>query len=140
MDSLTEQVGAAVRRTRVHACLTQDDLADRVGVTREWIGRLERGNSPRLEIDKVFRAMFVLGFELHAPDGTDVSEELVEGTIASRRVSARSRRQLMAELEKGQQIAGHQPNADALGRAERVLDGKLTLEEARQEIVARYAR
>ena len=46
----------------------------------------------------------------------------------------------MAELEKGQQVAGHQPSAEALERAERVLDGELSLEEARQEIVARYAR
>lgn len=140
MDSLTQQVGAAVRRSRVGAHLTQDDLADQVGVTREWIGRLERGNSPRLETAKVFRAMFVLGFELHAPDGTDVSEELVEESTAGRRVSARTRRHLMAELETGQLVAGHQPSPDALERAERVLDGKLTLEEARQEIVARYAR
>lgn len=133
-----EQVGAAVRRSRVGAHLTQEDLAEQVGVSREWIGRLEAGSSPRLEVDKVFRAMFVLGFELHAPDGTDVTEA-GDDRSAGRRVSGRARRQLMAELEKGQQVAGHQPSAEALERAERVLDGELSLEEARQEIVARYA-
>ena len=139
-DSLILQMGDAVRRSRLRAHLTQDDLADQVGATREWIGRLERGRSSRLEFDKVFRAMFVLGFEVHAPDGTDVSDESLEESPAGRRVSTRARRQLMAEMEKGQQVAGHQPSAEALERAERVLDGKMSFDEARREIVARYGR
>ena len=44
----------------------------------------------------------------------------------------------MAEIEKGQQLAGHFPDADALGRARRILLGELTEVEAYAEIEAKY--
>lgn len=152
MDVLsTRQVGPAVRCARLEAHLSQADLADKVGVTREWIGRLERGTAPGLEADKVFRTMFLLGFSVQAPDGTEVTadEESVgeaattgtsSGSITGRRVSSSARRQLMAEMEKAQQLAGHQPSQEAVARAERLLDGVMTLDQARQEILARYKR
>lgn len=145
MDVLTpRKVGAAVRCARLEAHLSQADLADKVGVTREWIGRLERGAAPGLDADKVFRTMFLLGFSVHGPDGTDVAthDESAGATVTTtlRRVSSNARRQLMAEMEKGQQLAGHQPTPEALARAERVIDGELTLDQARQEILARYKR
>ncbi|SDZ48329.1 hypothetical protein [Herbiconiux ginsengi] len=46
----------------------------------------------------------------------------------------------MAMVEKGQQLAGHFPDAEALERGRRVLDGDLTVEEARAEIAAKYSR
>lgn len=47
---------------------------------------------------------------------------------------------LMAEVEKGQQLAGHFPNAEALDRGARVYRGELTIEDARAEIDAKYSR
>ncbi len=46
---------------------------------------------------------------------------------------------LIVEADKGQQLAGHFPDADALGRARRLLEGKISLEEGRAEIYAKYA-
>lgn len=45
----------------------------------------------------------------------------------------------MAMIEKGQQLAGHFPDAEALGRARRVLVGELTAGEAMTEIRAKYS-
>lgn len=46
--------------------------------------------------------------------------------------------QEMALVEKGQQLAGHFPNAEALGRARRILEGTLSPEEARAEVAAKH--
>lgn len=42
-------------------------------------------------------------------------------------------------IEKGQQLAGHFPSDEALDRARRILIGELTSDEARAEIIAKYA-
>ncbi len=44
----------------------------------------------------------------------------------------------MAEVEKGQQLAGHFPDAEALGRARRVLTGDISPEGARAELREKY--
>ena len=44
--------------------------------------------------------------------------------------------QEMALVEKGQQLAGHFPDAEALGRARRILEGTLSPEDARAEVAA----
>jgi len=46
--------------------------------------------------------------------------------------------QEMALVEKGQQLAGHFPDAEALGRARRILEGTLSPEDARAEVAAKY--
>ena len=46
---------------------------------------------------------------------------------------------LMAEVEKGQQLAGHFPDAEALERGRRIHRGEITIEEARAEIDAKYS-
>ena len=46
----------------------------------------------------------------------------------------------MAQVEKGQQLAGHFPSDEALDRARRVLTGEITPADARAEIDAKYAR
>lgn len=48
--------------------------------------------------------------------------------------------QVMAEIEKGQQLAGHFPDREALGRARRVLTGETTPEQARAELDVKYSR
>ncbi|WP_420367096.1 hypothetical protein [Curtobacterium sp. L1-20] len=44
----------------------------------------------------------------------------------------------MALIEKAQQLGGHFPNAEALGRARRILEGTLTVEQARAEVAAKH--
>lgn len=44
----------------------------------------------------------------------------------------------MAEIEKGQQLAGHFPDAEALERAERVLTGAMSAEDAMDEVRRKY--
>ncbi len=44
----------------------------------------------------------------------------------------------MAIVEKAQRLAGHFPNAEALGRAWNVLEGTMTADEARAEVAAKY--
>ena len=46
--------------------------------------------------------------------------------------------QEMAMIEKGQQLAGHVPDAEALGRARRVLEGILSEADACAELDAKY--
>lgn len=46
--------------------------------------------------------------------------------------------QEMALVEKGQQLAGHFPNEEALGRARRILEGTLSAEDARAEVAAKH--
>lgn len=47
--------------------------------------------------------------------------------------------EIMAEIEKGQQLAGHFPSSEALERGRRVLVGELSIEDARRELRAKYA-
>lgn len=46
--------------------------------------------------------------------------------------------QEMALVEKGQQLAGHFPDAEALRRARRILEGTLSPEDARAEVAAKH--
>ena len=45
---------------------------------------------------------------------------------------------VMALIEKGQQLAGHFPSEEALDRARRVLVGEVTASEAEREILASH--
>lgn len=47
---------------------------------------------------------------------------------------------VMAEIEKGQQLAGHFPDGEALERARRVLVGETSIEDARDELRRKYAQ
>ena len=46
----------------------------------------------------------------------------------------------LAMIEKAQQLAGHFPDAEALDRARRVLEGRTAPAEAYAELDAKYAR
>lgn len=48
--------------------------------------------------------------------------------------------QALAVIEKGQQLAGHFPDAEDLDRARRILTDELTPEDARAELRASLAR
>ncbi|WP_185443026.1 helix-turn-helix domain-containing protein [Kribbella qitaiheensis] len=67
-------LGAAVRQARTEQNMTQADLAAKVGVSRNWIMRLEKGH-PRLETQLVLDAMAAAGVAL-----TTVEDSLDEPT------------------------------------------------------------
>lgn len=45
MSSLRIQLGQAIRRLREHAGHTQESFADRIGVHRNYMGTVERGET-----------------------------------------------------------------------------------------------
>jgi HTH-type transcriptional regulator/antitoxin HipB len=53
-------VGAVVRQARRDRTMTQADLAREIGVSRDWVVRLEKGH-PRLEAQLVLDALDALG-------------------------------------------------------------------------------
>lgn len=66
--------GALVRDARTRRGMSQAALADRAGVSRQWIVQFERGKA-RAEIIVLLRVLDALGIELTASgvDGRDVS-------------------------------------------------------------------
>ena len=54
------QLGMEIRRLRLAAELTQAELAERAGVSRRWLGQVERGHL-RAEADKLMRVVRALG-------------------------------------------------------------------------------
>lgn len=85
-DSLADLVGAVVRARRRAQSLTQEELADRIGISVVTLSNIERGeNVPTLSVF----------FRLHRELGLDASE-LAGAQAAARRVS-RDRLQLEAE-------------------------------------------
>lgn len=58
------QIGAAIRSARRRADLTQQQLAERAGVSRRWLIALESGHSERAELGKVLDTLDTLGLDL----------------------------------------------------------------------------
>jgi HTH-type transcriptional regulator / antitoxin HipB len=59
--------GALIRDRRTKSGLDQKSLAEKVGVSRQWIVEIEKGK-PRAEIGLILRTMEVLGILLDAGD------------------------------------------------------------------------
>jgi HTH-type transcriptional regulator/antitoxin HipB len=65
-------IGFAIRDRRRRLGLDQDQLAQRVGVSRKWLIEAEKGK-PRAEIGLVLRTLDVLGLKLSlGADGAPV--------------------------------------------------------------------
>lgn len=54
------EIGLLVRETRRDRGWSQDQLADAVGATRQWVARLEAGRA-RVELALTLRALRALG-------------------------------------------------------------------------------
>jgi HTH-type transcriptional regulator / antitoxin HipB len=68
----TAELGEQIRRARLEKGLQQDELADRLGVTRMTISRLERGQS--VSVDTTLRALSECGYAIAvAPKFTRVA-------------------------------------------------------------------
>jgi len=61
----TREIGLLVRERRLQIGLTQAQLAEQVGASREWVRLLESGR-PRLDLGLTLRALGALGIVLNA--------------------------------------------------------------------------
>jgi HTH-type transcriptional regulator / antitoxin HipB len=61
----TREIGLLVRERRLQTGLTQSQLAEQVGASREWVRLLESGR-PRLDLGLTLRALNALGIMLNA--------------------------------------------------------------------------
>ncbi len=71
-------LGAAVRAARQQAGLSQQALADRAGVPRQWVSRLETGSNPGAELRKVLDVLAALGLTVTlwpSPEPTSLDED-----------------------------------------------------------------
>jgi HTH-type transcriptional regulator/antitoxin HipB len=80
--STTDDVAQMIRDRRLQLGLSQQVLAQKVGVTRQWIGMLERGK-PTVELAAVLKAITALGLRLdvRAP-AVSVALEPIAETVA----------------------------------------------------------
>ncbi len=69
MDDIKLLFGARVRELRIHQGWSQEELAERCGLHRTYVGAIERGeqNVSLINIDKMARALGVSLAELFAP-------------------------------------------------------------------------
>jgi len=85
------ELGLRFREAREDAALTQSDLAEMVGTSRQWIFDLERGK-PNLRLGLVLKALSVLGLACHIGYATTGGGEGGTGTSLSE-VLNRARRE-----------------------------------------------
>lgn len=72
--SLT-RLGRAVGGLRRERGLTQATLAERAGVSRQWLNGLENGRIEGLEVGRLMRVLDTLGASLMIRDDARTSEE-----------------------------------------------------------------
>ncbi len=72
-----QELGAEVRAERRRRGLSQAKLAALVGVSREWLGRLENG-APRLEADKVLGVLRALDFSVLSKNGQPTQADIAK--------------------------------------------------------------
>jgi y4mF family transcriptional regulator len=76
------EIGGLVRERREDLGWSQSELAEKAGVSRQWISLVERGKVS-VDLDLVFQTLRILGFDLHAElrqrDPASHSEESVAG-------------------------------------------------------------
>jgi HTH-type transcriptional regulator/antitoxin HipB len=77
MLTTVRDLGAAVRHRRREAGLTQAMLADRAGVSRQWLSGFESGKNPAAELGKVLDLLTALdlALDLVSTPPPDPSEE-----------------------------------------------------------------
>jgi len=68
-----QEIGFAIRQRRLALGLSQQALADRVGVGRQWIVEIEQGK-PRAEIDLMLRTLDALELQVSVTPGKSSRE------------------------------------------------------------------
>jgi len=69
MLTTVRDLGAAVRHRRREARLTQAMLAQRAGVSRQWLSGFESGKNPAVELGRVLDVLAALGLALEVVPG-----------------------------------------------------------------------
>jgi transcriptional regulator with XRE-family HTH domain len=127
---LSSILGAAVRNARVRAGLTQEDVAERIGMASEVYGRMERGQMlPRVEnLRRLCLVLNVpphelLGLETMAPNRGELPREdgkaRAEDTADMRRLLRRLRRLNANQVKLLSLIAGAMMNKGKPGKGKR---------------------
>ena len=78
MLTTVRDLGAAVRAARQEGGLSQQVLADRAGVPRQWVSRLETGSNPGAELRKVLDVLSALGLAVKlgpSPEPSSLNED-----------------------------------------------------------------
>ena len=65
------RLGNAVAGLRRSRCLTQNDLAESAGVSRQWLSGLENGRIEGLEVGRLMRLLDTLDASLMIRDESD---------------------------------------------------------------------
>ena len=86
-----KELGSLVRERRKHLGLDQSGLAERVGVSRQWIIEIEQGK-PRAEVGLVFRTLEALGVKLAIDGRKDDRPSPADADIDAIVLGARKRR------------------------------------------------
>ena len=74
-------LGALIAAGRRERSMTLDDLAQRVGVSRVTMRKIERGD-PSVRLGSAFEAAAIVGVSLLAPD--PATRDLVRGALSDR--------------------------------------------------------
>lgn len=73
----TALLGALIREARIARKLTAQELADRTGISRGMLQRIEKGD-PKCEIGAVFEAAAIVGIKLFDADGRNLRQHLYQ--------------------------------------------------------------
>ena len=98
------ELGQLVREARTSRGLSQAELAEQLGTTRQWVIALEQGNGGA-ELDRVLKALFALGIRINATDtqaqpATDTVRKAISDLardLAARTASGSVRRLTIAQ-------------------------------------------
>ena len=71
----TALLGALIREARNERKLTAQELADRAGISRGLLQRIEKGNL-KCEIGAVFEVATIVGIKLFEADGSALAKQL----------------------------------------------------------------
>ena len=69
-----EALGQVLRAARRRRGLTQQELAETLGASRDWVNRVERGRAPRAEFLLVLRALASVGLTLSVEDANPLPD------------------------------------------------------------------
>jgi len=78
----TEPFGKRVRDRRIHEGLSQEELAEKVRISRNYLSQIERGQATNLSLQVVDRINEVLGLKTEAKAGTGDGEQQLPPGLA----------------------------------------------------------
>lgn len=71
----TALLGSMIRQARIERNLTAQELADRTGISRSMLQRIEKGD-PKCEIGAAFEAATIVGIKLFDADANTLTQHL----------------------------------------------------------------